>query len=311
MQIDSLNKLTNKAMPFITPLGMVIGLLLGERIAPYKGAGTYLFACMTFIGALGISFKQFGVVLKRIRSIAAVLICSHILIPVLVKLLASAVFPDSPDIVTGFVLLSSIPIAVTSFIWATIYSGNAPLALSLILIDTLLSPLLTPLTIRLLSGSSVMLDQKGMMLSLLVMIVIPSIAGMLCNQWAPPSVKRVVPYLNPLTKLIMIAVVILNVSTLAGSLTYSGIYIPVILVNLVLIVLGFSLIYLLAKYGLKEDRASVVSMTFTGGMRNISAALVLATGFFEPMTALPVVLGILFQQTFVGVLGGIFFSRDK
>jgi predicted Na+-dependent transporter len=50
-------------------------------------------------------------------------------------------------------------------------------------------------------------------------------------------------------------------------------------------------------------------MTFTGGMRNISAALVLATTYFSPLAALPVILGILFQQTFVGLLGGVLFAR--
>jgi predicted Na+-dependent transporter len=52
-------------------------------------------------------------------------------------------------------------------------------------------------------------------------------------------------------------------------------------------------------------------MTFTGGMRNISAALVLATTYFPPLAALPVILGILFQQTFVGLLGGVLFGKRR
>jgi predicted Na+-dependent transporter len=51
-------------------------------------------------------------------------------------------------------------------------------------------------------------------------------------------------------------------------------------------------------------------MTFTGGMRNISAALVLATTYFDAATALPVVIGILLQQTFVGILGSRLFAKD-
>lgn len=284
MKLSTFNAASDKAMPVITPIGVVVGLALGSRIAAYKGWGTFFFACITFIGALQISFSQVAKALRRGRTIGMVLVCTHVLIPLTVKALASLAFPSSPSYVTGFILLSSIPIAVTSFLWTTIHAGDGALALALILLDSLLSPLLTPLTVHLLADSSVKLDFQGIIISLLYMIVIPSLLGML--------------------------VIVLHVASLSGTLTFSAVYVPLILMNLVVIALGFVLIYSLGRYVLHEDRASVVSMTFTGGMRNISAALVLATSYFRAETALPVVIGILLQQTFVGFLGARLFSRD-
>lgn len=239
-----------------------------------------------------------------------VLVCAHVLLPLIVKALASLAFPSSPSYVTGFILLSSIPIAVTSFLWTTIHAGDGALALALILLDTLLSPLLTPLTVRLLADSSVQLDFQGIIISLLYMIVIPSLLGMLVKQAASEACTNARPYLSPVTKVCMMLVIVLHVASLSGTLTFSAVYVPLILMNLVVIALGFVLIYSLGRYVLHEDRASVVSMTFTGGMRNISAALVLATSYFRAETALPVVIGILLQQTFVGFLGARLFSRD-
>jgi BASS family bile acid:Na+ symporter len=310
MKLSTFNALSDKAMSVITPIGVVVGLALGSRIAAYKGWGTFFFACITFIGALQISFSQVLKALKRGRAIGMVLVCAHVLIPLMVKALASLAFPASPSYVTGFVLLSSIPIAVTSFLWTTIHRGDGALALALILLDTLLSPLLTPLTVRLLADSAVKLDFQGMIVSLLYMIVIPSLLGMLVKQAASEACTKARPYLSPVTKVCMMLVIVLHVASLSGTLTFSAVYLRLILMNLVVIALGFVLIYSLGRYVLHEDRASVVSMTFTGGMRNISAALVLATTYFDPGTALPVVIGILLQQTFVGLLGARLFRRD-
>lgn len=310
MKLSTFNALSDKAMSVITPIGVVVGLALGSRIAAYKGWGTFFFACITFIGALQISFSQVAKALRRGRTIGMVLVCAHVLLPLIVKALASLAFPSSPSYVTGFILLSSIPIAVTSFLWTTIHAGDGALALALILLDTLLSPLLTPLTVRLLADSSVQLDFQGIIISLLYMIVIPSLLGMLVKQAASEACTKARPYLSPVTKVCMMLVIVLHVASLSGTLTFSAVYVPLILMNLVVIALGFVLIYSLGRYVLHEDRASVVSMTFTGGMRNISAALVLATSYFSAETALPVVIGILLQQTFVGFLGARLFSRD-
>ncbi|MGE4453365.1 MAG: bile acid:sodium symporter family protein [Sphaerochaeta sp.] len=311
VSLQTINKRFNAVMPFVTPIGVVIGLLLGHSLDSYRYLGTYFFAFITFVGALGVSYRQFAQIARRLRVVLLVLVCAHIVLPVLVALLGRLAFPQEPDIVTGFILLSSIPIAVTAFIWSNIYEGDAALALSLIILDTLLSPLLTPLTVRLLSNTTVVIDSGGIMTSLLVMIVVPSLLGMLCTQFVPKTAKRAVLYLSPLTKVLLIVVVVLHVGALAGSLAFTWVYVPLILMNLLVIALGFLIVYLLGRFVLKVDRASLVSMTFTGGMRNISAALVLATTYFSPLTALPVILGILFQQTFVGFLGGVLFARKK
>ncbi|NLK06362.1 MAG: bile acid:sodium symporter family protein [Spirochaetales bacterium] len=310
MTLERLNVQCNKAMPFVTPIGVILGLLLGSRLAPYKDLSTLFFAIITFVGALGISYRQFALALRRLKDIFFVLVSAHVLLPVLTKVVASLIFSD-PDLVTGFILLSSIPIAVSSFIWCTIFDGDGPLALSLILLDTLLSPLITPLTIRLLTDSSVIFDSRGIITSLVIMIVIPSLLGMLFSQYFPKAARTAVPYLNPFIKLLLIAVVVIHIGQLSGKLDFSWLYLPLALVNLLVIALSFVVIWFLATYLLKADRASVVSMTYTGGMRNISAALILATQFFPPRVSLPVILGILLQQTFVGFLGSLLFSSKQ
>jgi tagaturonate reductase len=61
---------------------------------------------------------------------------------------SSLFFRGDTDTVAGFVLLYSGPTAVAGFIWVSILGGDPALCLTLILIDSLLSPLVTPWTMR-------------------------------------------------------------------------------------------------------------------------------------------------------------------
>jgi hypothetical protein len=65
--------------------------------------------------------------------------------------------------ITGIVLSMVIPTGVTSVIWVSIYKGNIPLTLSIILIDTILSPVIVPYFLSLLIGEKVEMDFLGIM----------------------------------------------------------------------------------------------------------------------------------------------------
>ncbi len=56
---------------------------------------------------------------------------------------------------------------------------------------------------------------------------------------------------------------------------------------------------------LKRDKGTVVSLIFTGGMRNISAGAVIAVAYFPPAVAVPVVVGMLFQQVLASLNGAL------
>ena len=80
--------------------------------------------------------------------------------------------------ITGMVLEFSVPAAVISLMWVSIYNGNSPLSLSLVVIDTILAPFLIPAVLKLLVGSSVKMDTVGMMKELVFMIALPAVLAM-------------------------------------------------------------------------------------------------------------------------------------
>ena len=110
------------------------------------------------------------------------LIILHIIMPIWAFSLGHLVFHGDVYTITGLVLAVVIPTGVTSMIWVSIYSGNTLLALTIIIIDTILSPFIVPFSISLFTGSSINIDIWSMMNGLITMIVIPSIIAMFLNQ---------------------------------------------------------------------------------------------------------------------------------
>ncbi len=88
----------------------------------------------------------------------------------------------------------------------------------------------------------------------------------------------------------------------------SASYILIAFVSLLVAALGFPAGYLISRL-FRLDRSVTISVTLTVAMRNVSAALVLATAFLPDAAALPVIFCIVFQQSLCAVMGNLLFGR--
>jgi len=302
--LQTLNRQLNKMMPLITPTSILIGVLCGSNLAPYTYLSPWLFAFMTFAGSISLSFKDFLNVLKKPLPLVLCLFILHLAMPLAAMGMGHLAFPGDFYTITGFILAAAIPTGVSSFVWVSIYKGNIALTLSIILIDTLLAPFVVPGILALLVGTSVQLDAVAMMTSLFWMIVVPSLVGMLLNQWTQGKVITAWgPWLNPFSKLAMASVVAINGAVVAPYLTdFSPRLLGLAAIIVLLAAIGYALGFGLSRLiGLNE--ADKVALVFNGGMRNISAGAVLAVTYFPAPVAVPVVLGMVFQQVMASLVG--------
>ncbi|GAA3326099.1 hypothetical protein GCM10020331_060630 [Ectobacillus funiculus] len=119
------------------------------------------------------------------------LLILHVIMPAWAWGIGHLIFSKDMFTVTGLILAVMIPTGITSFIWISIYKGNIALALSLILIDTFLSPFIVPYSLSLFVGEKIVMDVFGMMKGLFGMVVIPSVLGMFfLNELTAGKVKR-------------------------------------------------------------------------------------------------------------------------
>ncbi len=311
--LRGLNRNLERFMPFLTPSGVVLGLILGGSISWMKPSVSWLFAFLTLINSMSVGVNDFYSTIKHPKPVFIFALCGYIVMPLLVCLYVNVFFHGSEDVIAGYVLLYCIPTAVVSCMWCGIYGGNMALSITILVIATCLAPVMTPFSVNLMAKSDISFDVSGMMKSLVMMVVLPSLAGMLinyithgrCNDHAAPCFK-------PFTKLALLFVIMINTSQVASRLISEAdwIYVPQVLSALLLSASGFVLGWLASRlFSLRHEET--VSLVYAVGLKNISAALVLAIDFFPPASAIPVISGIVLQQTVCAIVSRFLFSQKE
>lgn len=302
--LNRLNKILEKCMPFLTPTGVLVGLLGAAWLHSFSFLVPWIFAAMTFAGSIGSNFKDLARVMMLPMPIVANLLILHLVMPILGWAAGAYFFPGDDLTQTGFVLLFVIPTGVVSLVWVTIYGGNIALTLALILLDTLLSPIIVPLSLSWIVGAKVHMEPLDIMGGLLWMVVVPSIIGMLLNQLTKGKIKPMLgPKLAPFSKIGLFIVVSINSSVVAPYLKQFNMkLLEIIIVAFVLAAFGYIAGWLVSHW-MKWDREVTIALTINSGMRNLSAGAVLAISFFPPPVALPVIAGMLFQQILAALFG--------
>jgi bile acid:Na+ symporter, BASS family len=306
------NTLLEKIMPLLTPAAIAFGVLNESRLLPFTWLVPWIFAFMTLIGSLKSNFRDLLSVLLKPQKLIILMVILHVVMPLIGWVAAKAFFPGDPYTVTGYVLLFAIPTGVVSVVWVSMHGGNVALTLALILIDTLLSPLIVPGTLHLLMGASVEIQLGEMMKGLLWMVVLPSLGGMLLNQWTKGTAGKVYgPPLAPFVKVGLFIVVSINGASIARYLKHpDGKLVLILFVTFGTVVLGY-VIGALVSRRLHWDYENSVAVQFNSGMRNLSAGAVLAVKYFPPAVALPVISGMLFQQILAACSGFVIRSRVR
>lgn len=302
--LQKINAFLGKWMPLLTPTSVVIGVILADYLHYVSFLVPWIFAAMTFAGSLTSNFKSVKHTIAHPLSLILALAVLHLITPLWAFAIGHLFFQNDPLTITGLTLAVVIPTGITSAIWVSMYKGNIALTLAIILIDTLLSPFIVPLSMSLFVGEAVHLPVWDMMKGLLGMIVLPSVLGMALNQfYSAAKCEKWNKALAPFSKIGLAAVVSINSSVVAPYLqNIDRKFIQIALTVFFIALSGYFFAWVLGIVT-KRNKEEIVGMIFSGGMRNISAGAVLAVSFFPPQVAVPVVIGMLFQQILAALYG--------
>lgn len=280
-KLQALNTWMTPKMPLLILGALALGLLFPDQIGLLCPAVSALMMFQTFANSLGSSVQDLGRVLSHPKPVLITMLSLHLLMPLAALGIGSMCFPDQPLYTLSLVLVESSPAAVSSLIWMTIGGGSTGICLSTVLLDSLLSPLILPLTLRLLCGTMVALDTLGLIKSLMVMVVIPATAAMfLCRVWGRERCSHLKTQLALPSKLVLLLIVSANVTRCADSLRHLNISLALLVCcSLVMRVLGLTIGFGISRlFRLPYDTSLAVSVN--SGMRNNSAAATLAAQYF-------------------------------
>lgn len=280
-KLQALNTWMTPKMPLLILGALALGLLFPDQIGLLCPAVSALMMFQTFANSLGSSVQDLGRVLSHPKPVLITMLSLHLLMPLAALGIGSMCFPDQPLYTLSLVLMEGSPAAVSSLMWIVIGGGSVELCLSIILLDTMLSPVILPLTLRLLCGTMVALDTLGLIKSLMVMVVIPAAAAMfLCRVWGRERCSHLKTQLALPSKLVLLLIVSANVTRCADSLRHLNISLALLVCcSLVMRVLGLTIGFGISRlFRLPYDTGLAVSVN--SGMRNNSAAATLAAQYF-------------------------------
>lgn len=278
-------------------LAIAVGVIFHAQLSFLVPAVPYVFAFMTLFTAMGCSWRQFGDVGRRPLPVMLAFGGLHIIGPVVAKLLGTVTFGGTSPITVGLVLAMAVPTGMTSVMWAGIAKANLPLSIAIVSLDSLLSPVVVPATIRLLAGKAVSFDALSLLHGLCIIILIPTVVGVTVNDLSRGQIpSRLRPFAGPYVKLGLLFVIAANVAGAWPEVSrVGGRAFSLLGVLLILAVFGY-----LQGFGWgrlsHQSEETTKTLIFSVGMRNISAGIVIAMTYFPPEVAIPVVASTLFQQ---------------
>ena len=273
---------------FFGPMRAIVGLLLGINM---------------FVLALNCrldEFRQIGVLWKKL---ALILLIIYGLVPLFALTLGKAVLPSEMSLAAGLVLISILPVAMSSAFWTETANGNLPLTLSIITVTTLLSGLLIPILMQVYVGKAIDFDASGLVAGLSKTVIAPVFLGLLARHYFPSPTKVAKPYLDVGIRVIMLVTVSINAAVIVPYVKDMGWNIAIVIGAILVHILASYIIgYIFAMVAFPHDPDMRISIAYTSGMRNNSAGIVIALAYFPPLVAVPVILSILLQQPMAALL---------
>ena len=301
--LSRLDAVLTRHVTFWILAAALLGVVFYQELHFLTLCSPFLFAFMTFANGLSGGFPDLFQAVRRPLPVLVVVTSLHVVMPLLALGVGSLLFPHDPLFTTGLILDFAVPTGVLSLMWVGIARGNAPLCLSIVLLDTLSAPIVVPWTMKLLAGSVVEMDTLGMLKDLSLMIALPALAAMCFFQFrGREAAARLRTRCSPFAKLCMLVIAMANATGCGPFLRNLTPQLVLVIASVLgLILFGFFLGYCMGRI-FRQDFPSIQTMTLNSGLRNINSGAVLAMAYFPPDVLFPVALTPLFLQPLASLM---------
>ena len=265
-----------------------------------------LFIIMLGMG-LGLTMADFKRIAIAPKPVIIGLLAQLVMLPIVGLLLAS-IFPLSPELAVGVMILAACPGGPTSNLVTYLAMGNVALSITLTAISSLITVFTIPLVVNFATNRfigenvSLQLPFGETVLQIAVITIIPVTLGMLLHRYAPVFAANVEKGMKWLS-LFFLALIIFGL-LLKERENVMGFFLQVgwvtLALNVVTMILGYGISSLA---GLGEK--SVVAITSEVGIQNGTLAIAIASApmlLNNPTMAIPAAI----YSLLMFVTGGVF-----
>ncbi|MGM1028691.1 MAG: bile acid:sodium symporter family protein [Actinomycetota bacterium] len=280
---ERIGRIAGTWFPLVVLVAAAVAILVPQVFLPIGPWVNALLGVIMLGMGLTLQPVDFTVIAKKPRAFVVGVVAQYVIMPLTALGLALA-FQLPPELLVGVVLVGSAPGGTASNVMVYLAKGDTALSVAMTTASTLLAPVLTPLLVLWLAGSYLPVDAWGLFQTIILIVLLPVIAGVVLRMLLPKVVRAILPWL-PLVSVAGITLVVLAV--VAGSAaTILSVGLIVALVVILHNGVGYGLGFLAAKaVGLDESARRAVAIEV--GMQNSGLAAGLARTHFTPESALP------------------------
>lgn len=187
----------------------------------WKYAIAPLVQVILFGMGMTLGFDDFVRVLKMPQAVLVGIGLQFIIMP-LVGFICAKSFGLSAEVAAGLILIGSCPGGVASNVIVYLARGNVPLSVTMTACSTMISPIMTPLAMKLLAGAYVPIDFLLMVGSIFKMIIIPLVAGILLRRYLKRFAAVLVKMLPPVAMLSVCMIIAVTIALSRDDLLKVG-----------------------------------------------------------------------------------------
>jgi BASS family bile acid:Na+ symporter len=236
---------------------------------------------------LTLSFDDFKRITKIPKCVGAGVALQFTVMP-LAGISLAMLFGLETGLAVGLILVACCPGGTASNVVAYLANANLALSVTMTMASTLIAVLATPLLTGLLAGKYVEIDQWGLFVNMVSIVLLPVIAGVLLNRYLPKATEKIA-VISPLASVIVVVLIVGGI--IANSKALIEQHFGVLMLAVLLLhVFGFGLGYLITKalgFGVEEQRtiSIEVGMQNSGLGSSLASTPTFVAQFANPMQA--------------------------
>ncbi|MGE5242894.1 MAG: bile acid:sodium symporter family protein [Betaproteobacteria bacterium] len=285
----ALKFVVNRLMALWLVVCAVVGYVVPGPFLPLGPWTLWMLAAVIFFMGLTLKWEEIGGVFRAPRALATGMIVKWISVPLVAYAAAVIAFRDQPQLAGGVILDGSTPSGVSANVFTFLSGGSVALSIAMSAMNTLLSPVLTPLATSRLAGTFVHVNARAMFVQMLQVVLAPVLLGLAIRASFRTTVERLQPVLPMLSALALYLIVLALVSASARSIQSQANVLPRILAITTTQILVTLAIGYLAGLPLGFDRRDRIAIMFEVGIYNSGLGAALAAANFGAFAALPAI----------------------
>ena len=291
--IDAMKAIMHGTYEFNLPNTMALGVVVGLFMMIYPAMAN-------------IKFEDLGKAARSPKQLLIVLFNNYAIAPFFMLVLARLFLGNKPDLYTGLVLYGLAPCIAMVIVFTYLAQGNAPLAIILVAVNSIIQMMLIPVYAKLLLGK-VHFDVWVVGESVLLYLGIPLVAGILTRvagvkRFGEAWFQKLKFYLDTLSILGLLFTLIVMFALKGDLILKEPVFIVQMAVPMIIFFWTMFVVVYFVSWKLKLDYRDSVAVAFNATGRDFEIAIAIAITAFNPTVALATVIGPLIEVPVMLVL---------